>query len=236
MGRWTLVLRHSEASSTLFHHYGEGQHEALFPKGNQAGRSRMTASGHCDATAKYKLQNILSRGLIRSCPVESRHVQFADDIYGKNLDAVKGKIVRRVVKLAALPMDPVPEDIFSRYPNVTLSIDIMFVNAVPFLVAISTDLKIGHALLVTSRHDTEISQALKRFIARYDRHGFSQVRADEEFYKLEGLVNVDFDFAATDDHEPVIEQFIRTIKDSCRSQYNILPFRYIPRLLSDILS
>jgi hypothetical protein len=119
----------------------------------------------------------------------------------------------------------------SRYPNVTISIDIMFVNAVPFLVAISTDLKIGHAVPVTSMHDTEVSQALKCIVARYDWRGFSvkQVRADEEFYKLQGLVNVDFDLAATDDHEPSIERFIRNVKNSRRSQYNMLPFRYVPK-------
>jgi hypothetical protein len=61
--------------------------------------------------------------------------------------------------------------------------------------------------------------------------GFSvkHVVADEEFCKLDDLVNVDFDFAAKDDHEPTIERFIRTIKDSCRSQYNMLPFKYVPR-------
>jgi hypothetical protein len=42
-------------------------------------------------------------------------------------------------------------------------------------------------------------------------------------------VNIDFYFAATDDHEPIVERFIRTIKDSCRSQYNMLPFRYVPK-------
>jgi hypothetical protein len=57
-----------------------------------------------------KLQTILARGFIRNCPVESRHVQFADDDFGKNLGAVKGKTVRGV-QLLALPMDPVPEEI-----------------------------------------------------------------------------------------------------------------------------
>jgi hypothetical protein len=72
-----------------------------------------------------KLQNILARGFVRNCPVESRHVQFADDIYGKNLGAVKGKTVRLEVNLSAAPMDPVPQEIMS-HPSVTLSIDIMF--------------------------------------------------------------------------------------------------------------
>jgi hypothetical protein len=67
----------------------------------------------------------------------------------------------------------------------------MFVNAVLFLTAISKELKIGHAVPVTSRHDVVIATALKRIIAKYERRGFSvkQVGADGEFCKLEDLVN-----------------------------------------------
>jgi hypothetical protein len=81
------------------------------------------------------------------------------------------------------------------------------------------------------RRDVVIATALKRIIAKYERRRFfvKQVGADEEFCKLEDLVNVDFDFAAKDDHEPAIERFTRTIKDSCRSQYNMLPFKYVPK-------
>jgi hypothetical protein len=178
-----------------------------------------------------KLQNMLARGFIRNCPVESRHVQFADDIYGKNLGAIKGKTVRREVKSPVVSMNPVPGEIISRYPDVSLSIDIMSVNAVPFLTAISKELKIGHTVPVTSRHGVVIATALKRIIAKYERRGLSvkQVGAAGEFCKLEDLVNVDFDFAAKDDHEPTIERFIRTIKDLCRSQYNMLPFKHVPK-------
>jgi hypothetical protein len=99
------------------------------------------------------------------------------------------------------------------------------------LAAISTILKNGHAVPVASRHYVVIATALKRIIAKYERRRFfvKQVGADEEFCKLEDLVNVDFDFAAKDDHEPAIERFIRTIKDSCRSQYNMLQFIYVPK-------
>jgi hypothetical protein len=134
------------------------------------------------------------------------------------------------VKLPAVSINPVPEEIMSRHSNVTLSIDIMYVTSVPFLSAISKELKIGHPVLGASRHDVVIAKALKRIIAKYERRGFSvkQVGADEE---LEHLVNVDFDFAGKDDHEPTIERFIRTIKDSCRSQRNMLPFKYVPKAI-----
>jgi hypothetical protein len=105
--------------------------------------------------------------------VESRHVQFADDINGKNLGAIKGKTVRREVKLPAVAINPVPEEIMSQHPNVTLSIDIMYVNSVTFLTAVSKELKIGHAIPVASRHDVVIATALKRVIAKYERRGFS---------------------------------------------------------------
>jgi hypothetical protein len=148
----------------------------------------------------------------------------------KTLVQSKVKLCREV-KLPAVSMNPVQEEIMNLFPNVTLSIDIMYVNSVPFLSAISKELKIGHAVPVASRHDVVIAKALKRVIAKYERRGCSvkQLGADEEFCKLEDLVNVNFDFAAKDDHEPTIERFMRTIKDSCRSQYNMLPFKYVPK-------
>jgi hypothetical protein len=39
-------------------------------------------------------------------------------------------------------------------------------------------------------------------------------------------------FAANDDHEATGERFIKAIKDSCRSQYNLLPFKYIPKAIN----
>jgi hypothetical protein len=38
-----------------------------------------------------KLQNVLARGFIRNCPMESRHVQFADDIYGRTLAQLRAR-------------------------------------------------------------------------------------------------------------------------------------------------
>jgi hypothetical protein len=97
-----------------------------------------------------KLQDIF----IRNCHVESRHVQYAD-IYGKNLGASKGKTVRREVKSPVVSMNPAPDEIISRYPDVSLSIDIMFVNAVPFLNAISKELKIDLSPLCRDCHGSE---------------------------------------------------------------------------------
>jgi hypothetical protein len=81
---------------------------------------------------------------------------------------------------------------------------------------------------VVSRHDVVLAKALQHTIAKYERRGFTvkQVGADEEFDKLEDLMNIDFDFAAKVDHGPTIVRFIRRIKDSCRSLCNMLPFKY----------
>jgi hypothetical protein len=143
-----------------------------------------------------KLQHILARGFIRNCPVESRHVQYANDIYGKNLGAIKGKTVRREVKPLTVSSNEVPEEILSRYRDVTLSVDIMFVNSLPFLVALSKELRIGHAVPLTSRHDTVIARELKAIILKYEMRGFriTQVRAEGEFQKLEAHINVHFEF------------------------------------------
>jgi hypothetical protein len=48
-------------------------------------------------------------------------VQYSDDIYRKNLGTIKGKTVRREVKLPAVSNNEVPAEILPRYHDVTLS-------------------------------------------------------------------------------------------------------------------
>ena len=66
----------------------------------------------------------------------------------------------------------------------------------------------------------------------YQGCGFAvnSIYADSEFEPL----RPDFPFINTsnaDDHQPDIEQAIRTVKDRVRSTYRMLPYKYIPRLM-----
>jgi hypothetical protein len=91
-----------------------------------------------------KLQNIIMRpssrkykdvivDYLRDCPVTKADIRAAEDIFGPNLGSLKGKTVRRSNERVVAGMDPVPEEVLQLHDRITLAIDIMFVNKIPFL-------------------------------------------------------------------------------------------------------
>ena len=62
------------------------------------------------------------------------------------------------------------------------------------------------------------------------RIGVESIFMDSEFKPLRPDVMF-LNMSDTDDHQPDIEQPIRTVKDCICSAYRMLPFEYIPRLM-----
>jgi hypothetical protein len=95
-----------------------------------------------------KLQNIIMRPSTRryqdtiidfmgDCPVTKADVQAAENIFGPNLGSLKGKTVRRANDHVLTGIDPMPNEIMEIYRDVTLAIDITFVNKVPFFITVA---------------------------------------------------------------------------------------------------
>jgi len=206
--------------------------------------------GYRQAEAARKVQNILMRpstrdymnivtkGLLRNCPVEKRHIMAAEDIFGPNVGSLKGKTARRSTPHVVTDKDPVPADILQRYERITLAIDIMFVNTVPFFITISRGIRFGTVESLNNRQVPTIKRCLNNVIATYRRRGFQvdTVLADDEFSALRHeLPGVDINCCGADEHVPEVERYIRTVKDRARSGYNDLPYEYIPRAMLDRL-
>ena len=77
-----------------------------------------------------------------------------------------------------------------RYKQVTLGIDIMKVNKLPFLVSISRALKFGTVELVANQKMPTVLGAVKHIHALYTKRGFKIkfVLADGEFESLRSTV------------------------------------------------
>ena len=166
------------------------------------------------------------------CPITRDDLRAADDIFVQALGGLKGKTVRRPNPHVSTYTNGVPPHIMSRHKSVTIGIDIMFVNKIPFLFTISRDMKFGTVEALNNQQITTVADKLKTVINLYSHRGFSvdAITADQEFEQLRPWYPM-LNCAGADEHVPEVERYIRTVKDRVQSTYQILPYKYIPRIM-----
>ena len=74
------------------------------------------------------------RLLLPNCPITRANIWAAEDIFGPNMHSlIKGKTIQHTkAHVSFLFVTPVPLDIRSLYHSMTLCINIMFINKLPF--------------------------------------------------------------------------------------------------------
>ena len=114
-----------------------------------------------------------------------------------------------------------------------MAIDILFINRIPFLICISEGLSFIHIRRLKSRSKSNIANALKLIKKQYNARGFSinVIKADNEF-DTEDISTVFpsaiFEICAANEHVPIVERCIRTLKERCRSVCHSTPFNRYP--------
>ena len=96
----------------------------------------------------------------------------AEDIFGPNLGSVKGKTTRRPTYHVNITWTQVPEDILQRHRNVTLAINIMTINEIPFVVSISRYTHFGTAELIRNKTKKTLLVSMQQIVRAYHARGF----------------------------------------------------------------
>jgi hypothetical protein len=209
-----------------------------------ADQSKLYTNRQIDAARRARsMQNIimhpsdqrLAKTAIKylaNCPVTEHDIRTAADIFGNNVESLKGKTVRRSSPHVAASVDPVPPNILARHHHVTLAVDIMFVNRVPFLITLSRNLRFLTVENLPNRKENTVRDKLLSVLRLYRHRGFhvATVLADPEFEMLRPYIPT-LNTCAADEHVPDIERAIRSMKDRVRSTHSRLPFKYLPRLI-----
>jgi hypothetical protein len=81
----------------------------------------------------------------------------AEDIFGPNVGSLKGKTTRTTTEHVRSKRTNIPIVVMSRYQEVTLACDIMYVNKIPFFVSISRHIKFGMAEMLKSESTTQLA-------------------------------------------------------------------------------
>jgi hypothetical protein len=179
---------------------------------------------------------IVQDGLLPNCPITKDDILAAEYIFGPDLGSLKGKTVRKSQTPVRPGLVSFPLEIMGRYKRLTLCVDVMFVNKIPFLVTISRKLKFGTAEMILNRTAKTIMTAIKNVQVIYQARGFiiDIMIMDGEFESMRGdlaEMNIMLNATAADEHVSDVERYIRTVKERCRCIYNTLPFTRMPARL-----
>jgi hypothetical protein len=126
--------------------------------------------------SSQKFQDIIIQHL-SNCLVTKADIKAADDIFGKNLRSLKGKTVRSV------GVDAIPPEVLQAWRNVSIVIDITFVNKIPFFITLLREIKFGTVESIPDQQVTTIQNCLEKVVRLYKNRGLtvSSILADSKF-------------------------------------------------------
>jgi hypothetical protein len=124
----------------------------------------------------------------------------------------------------------------AQYRRVILCVDVMKVNKMPFLVTMSRGIKFGTVAWLKNAKANTIMKNITEVHNVYVKRGFllEILEADGQFEPLRGELadlGITLNKCSREEHVPVAERRIRTLKDRCRSICNTLPFKKLPGML-----
>ena len=91
-------------------------------------------------------------------------MKIAEATFGPDVGGLKGKTTRRKPPQIDIHHNQLA-DIFQPYRNVTIGVDIMYVNRMPLLVSISKSLRFGTIAAFSSQCCGALMQGIQRKIA-----------------------------------------------------------------------
>ena len=182
------------------------------------------------------LCKLLSSGGIVNCDLTPEDVYRAIKIYGQDIASLKGKSV-------GIAPPKIPPIVISNVAQsqLTLYVDIMFIDNDPYFISVSKPLNLT---LVTHMSGSKSSSAMKRcFDSQYTlylQRNFKVVQMVIDGDGDKGLLNEFIQSTVSDDrhvnvecvigqHVAVIESRIRRIKERIRSHVSVLPIRLTKR-------
>jgi hypothetical protein len=137
----------------------------------------------------------------------------------KNLGSLKGKSARTTPSRVQInSLDNIPTELLDSHNNVTLAIDIMYLNkTIPFMIMTSRAIHFGTAEMRKNKKTT-IMTSLKHIIDTYNARSFrvKHVLVDGQFEWIrknlehEGII---LNKTAHDKQIPEVERYIHTIKE-----------------------
>ena len=178
---------------------------------------------------------ILRSNQVQECPVTVDDAAVALKIWGPDVPSLKGKTTRKTPPTVPTDIVAVPMEIRDLHRNWTMSIDVFYVNKIPFFLTLSQKIMFTTVTHLANRKIGTIFTALKSIFIYYLQKGFQivTIKANNEFaplaemlYDLPGAPTLNL--TSANEHEPNIERRIRVVKERARAVRHSIPFTALP--------
>lgn len=151
-------------------------------------------------------KGILRQNIIKNCPVTPKHVDIAEDIFGPDIGAMKGKKTRPKPPRVIEDIVEIPPELIERHHDLTLCMDLTFVNGMPMFTAIDIAIRYRSLVPIENRSVPELLRALDVILRHYNKAGFfvTTVRSDREFMpimdEIQDDLEISMNYTAADEH------------------------------------
>ncbi len=171
-----LDLRKSKATAVLSFALKAAQSFVQTVQGNMEGfirRKVEEAQKACKVQAmlghptNHDFLGMVRDSMISNCPVTANAVTNDHQIFGPDLAGVRGRTVRRPPESVTTDYFQIPRALQEQHQLVTLAVDVMFVNGVPFLVSMARGLNLVTAEFTPSHMAKQLAASITRMMDLY---------------------------------------------------------------------
>ena len=117
------------------------------------------------STATF-VETLKNNGLL-NCPVTPADVEAAEQIFGPDIRSLKGKTTQRNLPVIDSAITPIPASVLEWYHNVTLCIDIMYINRVAMMISVSRNIKFATIEVIPSNKTAILVNGMKGILQMY---------------------------------------------------------------------
>jgi hypothetical protein len=153
----------------------------------------------------------LQSNMIKDCPLAVKDMRTGTTVWGRNIVMLKGKTVRTTPPLVRQDVIEIPKEIRELH-KVTFTIDIFFVNKIPFFLTHSLVICFLSVTHMSNRKALTIFHALKAMCNYYLQRGFQVVfiKGDGEFAPLQAWMDMAYgapqlNLGSANEHVPEAE-------------------------------
>ena len=136
------------------------------------------------------LINYVENNLIPNCPVTRQDILRVEDILGPNIRSIRGKTTQTTQKHEQVNLQDIPQEIMAKHSEVTLAIDVMFINKIPFIMTTSCNIHFGTTEQVNDMKNNKLISSIDQVIHAYQACGFKikAILVDGQFKHIQQLI------------------------------------------------